>query len=989
MKTKRDLFNINQLLLIGLLLSVFCSGILNSQTPSYYHYTSSEGLASSSVYDMIQYRNGYMWFVTANGVSKFDGHKFINYSTTDGLNSSNITNLIEGSDGKIYFGNNEKGFNVYIGGKIETYSNQTEQSPAIKGMIIDGDRLYSYYVNNISKVSSENTMNLFNEYLQDSIFINKMVRLNDGTILAATTKGLYKFEYPELMKINIDGLDNQEIYWLSGDKDNNIVLGAKGKIYELKNNAVIRSIEVDLYKNNNVISLLKDTKGNIWFSIMNKGFYFIKTGTNRIEDIGKNMGLENKLVNNFLEDSEGNVWASTYGDGVFCLNNLYLINYSQKDGLSNNKVLAIEKDPADRMLVGTLDGLNILDNDSFKVINNKIGSGRDYMYIYDIKCFNKSVYVSGTFNNLKKITKENYKNDQFYLFNTSAFCITENNRFITGSWGNDIFIQIYPPNSVYGDVTYLFGDTNVINKVYCIYEDNRNNLWVGTTAGLCKITNNQKTFFAMNEILSTTIRSVIRDRKDKVWFAGDKGLASYGLTDSVITNYTIINGNDISSSNVLAVDKLNRLWIGSMNGLFILDKDSVKVLNTDTGMPSNEILSLYYDITNDHMWVGSAKGLSSLNISDFDNEKKLPVSIQIKNVKSEDSIYTNLNNIVFESDKNNIHIDFTAINYSSPGSISYQYNLKDEWIDIPDDYVNFSSLEKGDYKLAIRGKIINRSWGTPKLISFTVLPYFTETFLFRLSVTGFLIVGIVFGAVKRIKFIKTKSKEKLEINNQMNELKHKALSSMMNPHFIFNSLNSVQHLINIDRKREANDYISLMARLIRMNLETASQSYIRLDEEIKRLDLYLQIEKLRFSNKFNYEIYTGHDIDPASIMIPNMIIQPFVENSIWHGIMPSGKDGLIKLSFNFENVTVDNSTFKFFTIRITDNGIGLTEAQKSKKEGHNSLGIQIIQDRLILLSKEKKLPKPIVEDLSIKNKNMKGTEVVLSIPPELYRTINN
>ncbi|MBK7159522.1 MAG: hypothetical protein IPH77_13530 [Ignavibacteria bacterium] len=87
-------------------------------------------------------------------------------------------------------------------------------------------------------------------------------------------------------------------------------------------------------------------------------------------------------------------------------------------------------------------------------------------------------------------------------------------------------------------------------------------------------------------------------------------------------------------------------------------------------------------------------------------------------------------------------------------------------------------------------------------------------------------------------------------------------------------------------------------------------------------------------------------------MIPNMIIQPFVENSIWHGIMPSGREGNIKLSFYFEDVTVDDKTFKFFTIRITDNGIGLTEAQNNKKDGHVSQGIKIIQERLILLSKE-------------------------------------
>ncbi|MBK7160266.1 MAG: histidine kinase [Ignavibacteria bacterium] len=183
--------------------------------------------------------------------------------------------------------------------------------------------------------------------------------------------------------------------------------------------------------------------------------------------------------------------------------------------------------------------------------------------------------------------------------------------------------------------------------------------------------------------------------------------------------------------------------------------------------------------------------------------------------------------------------------------------LDDEWIEIPDDYINLTSLGKGDYSLAIRGKVINSSWGSPSIVNFTVLPHLTETFIFRASIIGLLIFGIIFGAAKRIKHNENRDKEKIIINNQVNDLKHKALSSMMNPHFIFNSLNSVQYLINIDRKREANDYISLMAKLIRMNLESASESYIRLDEEIKRLDLYLKIEKLRFSDKFSYDITAG------------------------------------------------------------------------------------------------------------------------------------
>ncbi|MBK7447784.1 MAG: hypothetical protein IPJ45_17525 [Ignavibacteria bacterium] len=161
----------------------------------------------------------------------------------------------------------------------------------------------------------------------------------------------------------------------------NILLGAKGKIYEVKDNSVVRTIEVDLFENNNVIRVMKDIKENIWFTIMNKGFYFIQSGTDIITDAGRKVGLVNKLVNNFLEDTEGNIWVSTYGEGVFCLNNLYLNNYSQNDGLSNNKVTAIEKDQTGRMLVGTLDGLNVLENNRFTEILNKNSSYKG-LYVY-------------------------------------------------------------------------------------------------------------------------------------------------------------------------------------------------------------------------------------------------------------------------------------------------------------------------------------------------------------------------------------------------------------------------------------------------------------------------------------------------------------------------------------------------------------------------------------------------------------------------------
>ena len=254
-----------------------------------------------------------------------------------------------------------------------------------------------------------------------------------------------------------------------------------------------------------------------------------------------------------------------------------------------------------------------------------------------------------------------------------------------------------------------------------------------------------------------------------------------------------------------------------------------------------------------------------------------------------------------------------------------------------------------------------------------------EEYDFVLSVTGF--IAAILEAEER----KRAEEEVFGLNKRMNELQHQALSAMMNPHFIFNSLNSVQHLVNTDRKTEANDYISLMAHLIRMNLETSSQSFISIHEEIKRLELYLTIEKLRCGDKLSYKINIGKNIDAVKTYIPNMIIQPFVENAIWHGIMPSDRKGMLVVSFKFENVKLSNVTHKYLQIKIIDNGIGFKEAVKQKKQSHISKGIKIIQERLEILNKEMSFSTPAyTHDIEKLKSTSEGTEVMLSLPPNLY-----
>jgi hypothetical protein len=415
----------------------------------------------------------------------------------------------------------------------------------------------------------------------------------------------------------------------------------------------------------------------------------------------------------------------------------------------------------------------------------------------------------------------------------------------------------------------------------------------------------------------------------------------------------------------------------------------VKILNESTGLPSNEVLTLFYDSQNNEMYIGTSFGFCRFNIDRFDNYHSNPLKVKINSVSAGDYTHYNFDELKFEPDNNNIHISFSAPNFSSPSATIYQYSLNESWENTASDHLEFNALKHGDYKLAIRAKTANTAWGEPVYLRFTVKPRFIETIWFQFILAVFITGVIYFVSIYKIRINRRKNLEKLQITNQINELKHRAVSALMNPHFIYNALSSVQYLVNLDKKKEANDYISLMAKLVRQNLDLATENFIPLNKEINRLNLYLEIEKLRFDEKFTYNFSIDENINTERTEIPNMIIQPFAENAIIHGILPLNKEGFINISFCFEDVELTKSLIRCLVIRITDNGAGFSTSRKNIKEGHTSRALNIIKERLTLLSKEMNLPNPIViSNLGERNPGTSGTEVILSLPPSLYRILD-
>ncbi|MFA6979151.1 MAG: two-component regulator propeller domain-containing protein [Ignavibacteriaceae bacterium] len=994
----------NKLFCIRFISLLFFSLQIHAQTPSFYHYTSSDGLASSTVYDIIQDKDGFIWFGTANGLSKFDGKHFTNFRTNDGLNSNSIISLAEGNEGELYIGNFEKGINVFRNGRIENYcSDIAGKSFALSYLMLvpsnkNEQKFFAYSRwGSINIIGDKKSTGLFTGGINTfPALVNKLELLPDGTLLALTTKGLFNLKDETLSKLHVNGFPDADVYCLTNDKNGGYFIGTKGIIYEIKNNNVVGKHKINIAGNNDVVAILRDRNKNIWFSIMNKGFYLIPNGSNKIIDVGSKMDLQKTLVNHYFEDSEGNIWISTFGKGVYCINNLYVQSFNEKDGLSSNNVYSIAKEKSGKLLLGTFTGINVLENGRFDQINNNTGK-TIIDYIYSIQNYNNEFFVNSASGKNALVTIS-YKGIKVHVFEGLSFCKLKSGLFLFGTRVNSIKVQReFNDKNYQSSILQVFGDSSKANRVNQIFEDSENNIWVGTSLGLCKfsVTSNdvskwKRTFFTSNNILNSRIHSIFQSDKNDVWFAGEKGIARYNLKNDSITSFSNFMGYDLSSSTSLVSDNKHRLWIGNMKGLFLLDGNSIKLLNRETGLPSNEIFSLEYDSRKNVLYIGTSNGLSLLDVEQFDSYVPSPLELKIITIKAGDSVFTNYDNLEFEPGHEHVYIDFKALSYSSPGSIKYKYNLNGEWTETDHDFLDLISLKHGNYKLQIMAKSQNSDWSKPYFLSFRVLPRFIETIWFDLLLITVLVSVLVFVIIARLKLNNKKIRKELELTERINELKHQALSAMMNPHFIFNSLNSVQYLINSRRNEEANDYIAMMAKLIRKNLDTAGSGFILLSEEINRLKLYLELEKLRFQEQFSYEIITTTDVYIDALMIPNMIIQPFVENTLWHGIINSGIKGKVTISFSFEDVDIDSVICRSLIIRITDNGIGINAAKKNKKEDHISKGIQIIEERLRLLSAKMEIPKPIIlDDLSNLNDNSHGTEVIISLPPHLYKMINS
>ena len=490
-------------------------------------------------------------------------------------------------------------------------------------------------------------------------------------------------------------------------------------------------------------------------------------------------------------------------------------------------------------------------------------------------------------------------------------------------------------------------------RITAVLETVKDNLLVGSIDGLYRYNNGRLDIFrAANGTLTQHITDLAKTDGEFVCaVTNDLGIAL--IRDNKIFRITATDTPHALISNIcrkVFVDAAKQVWVGTNKGLCKVTiqswqpfRFSVQTFTTDDGLISNDVNDVY--VSNDSVWVATSGGLSYFSQRQIKQSGQLP-RIYISQVD------TLMRRSFSYRDK--IMIGLEGISYESLGKLRYRYRLKglyQDWRYTDRNQLLYDVLPPGEYELEVYS--INRfgqESSQPAKAIFTIVPPWWKTdwayALYAIGLVSLLLASFLL--VRRIS--RQKERNRMKHIQQLQQLELKALRSQMNPHFIFNTLNAVQKYILENDKEASYRYLTRFSKLIRGFLENSRQTTISLQHELDLLRAYMEMEALRFRNKFTYEIEIDPALDAASVYIPSMLIQPYVENAIWHGIQHKQANGFVKLS-------VQDMGGNVFKCRILDNGIGRKKAgeiESANGSQHQPVGMTITQQRLELINQRLK-----------------------------------
>lgn len=947
---------------------LLCSVSIYGQSPAVVSFDMHDGLPSNKVYRALQDSTGHIWFCTDKGLVKFDGYDFDSFEPKKGLPHQDIFNIHLDKDSKLWLSTYDT--ICYI--KNDSLIGIKKPNSQIKnGLVLHrftakgnhfiefrGNKTEFYIEKNDSIIlfdSAEHKYILDIDSQNDFIYLAKNGKPHPAANLCKIENGV--ITYKTLVKLRTSHFAYGRVH--IGELR---YYFEKDTVYKWDGESIQRKSYMELFgKSPDIYSVKAFNDG-----IIVQGFeenYALNKDLEIIKDYDY---LLDKNFNSLIKDKEDNLWVCS---------NTGILYYLSKSGSCKNylipneddKFVGINKHRNGAIFLATKRGAiyqyqkdenftfihqNELDN-VHKIITDTI---HNWIYQMDFTKNINSVPLENSNPNLSafhhqlKNTNFSHKNIDLSANNKIAVAHSKGVSEVTPEGNNLIFNT----------------------RSYAVHY-HKDALYIGTTTRIYTYLNGQIEPLHTEEG-KAHITHFYTDKENQLWALPNKG-GLWKIIENKIKNYPELQ--DLKINRIIEDDK-KQLWLGTTSGLYLFNKkhnqkNSLKKIGSSYGILEDNIIDLIYD--KNHIYAISDKQLHVLPSNIKNQLKHTSFGFESSFINGEKISLEGLQNLNHKD--NNIRIDFKTISLSDLNDLSYEWILEPvskDWEKTKETSLQFNSLSPGDYNLKIKTYDSNQTLiNEQSELKISISKPWYESLLFYVILTVLFFTGLILYEKWRKQKEIIKLEHETEMLKNIYELRLKAVQAQMNPHFIFNALNSIQKFIYKKSPEEANQYIVKFANLMRMILESTSKNYSSLKEEIDLLNSYINLEQLRFDNKFSYHLELDENIDSNNTFLPSTILQPFVENAINHGLASKTGKGNLWIRFKKNPETL--------VCEIEDDGIGREKASQKKKTKHNSKALQIIKERQEIL-KERDNYNIDFRFIDLKNNNGKafGTKLILEIP---------
>lgn len=971
------------------LLMQFFSPDIQAQNPYIKHFTIFDGLPSNKVYNVFQDSRKFIWFSTDAGAVRFDGTHFKTYTTADGLHSSEIFRIEEDSKGRLWLFHLDGKFSYIYKDRLFTsrekpFLDSLSNSIYFRRMYEDEDQNLYFYSNTLRQIfvlSADNKVDKFQMpsrsvihpdkgFSRQGNMINKLIKYR-GVFWMYLVDGIFMQE--TLSDSLIPLITEFQINRAFQARNNTFFLDilykkqAKHLLIRYDDFKQTDSLYFEKRRSDEIITdVLEDREGNIWLSSFFSGIYIYKQG-----QIIRNLKIEQ--AQNIIEDHEGNIWIASLGSGVCRLHPSILQHRHLEAKLFKEKgikAIAVGSDSS----IWLSDGSYLYQLYQGNLLRSDVALSDGS--INQLGILENGLIVLNEPDQALKIVQAYRQKDN--TFGTKLFKVTNwLVKAFTLSPDKKSLAAFYPLGitQFHQFQTTAFKMKGYPERFTNVFYDPSGQLFAAGKA-IYKVENDSLIpFQPLEHFFGKTIRQHLNLNDETLLFniSGDSlwlfhADSLFSLTAHLERNLPIqVKSMCFDGDSILFMASSSHLY-WSPDFMNALSGKKVQLNSLDIRFNNIQQIALH----NQSLHIASEEGLSIIPLQSLLGQQHPPPVAFFREIVLNDSILPSEQKQSSVRGRHSIRFSLGGIRYSDE-QLFFAYRLKERdssWTISDDGNIVYQDLRPGDYTFQFKTAVSDINWSPEQQHFIQVKPTLTQHPLF------FVFLVISSAAILVWIYIRRKNKmlQEQETAHQMLLLEQKALQSMMNPHFIFNALGSIQSYILKNNAATAGLYLSQFARLIRQNLHAIQTSMIPLDEEVDRLRNYMELERLRMNGRFGFVIDIADDID-EEVLIPSMILQPIVENAIWHGLSLLETDGLISISFR----RMDE---KRMEIVVEDNGIGIerASAQSNQKDQHLKIGMNLTLKRLELIGRKMNVKTGISSSSACSSCPNPGTKVTIHVP---------